>query len=129
MIIRLANPSDHQAIQGLTRALAHALQEPAAPTFNKIYVAEDRQILGFAAIDAARVQAVYVSGGWRRSGIGSSLIRAIIEDVGPGVALSALVSPTNVVGQAFYRSLKFEPDVRLGEYAGHSEHLSLVLRT
>ena len=129
MIIRLANPSDHQGIQGLTHALALALQEPAAPTFNRIYVAEDRQILGFAAIDTARVQAVYVSGGWRRSGIGSSLIRAIIEDVGPGVALSALVSPTNVVGQAFFRNLNFQPDVRLGEYAGHGEVLSLILRT
>lgn len=129
MIIRPANGNDQQAVQGLTHALALALQEPTAPTFNKIYVAEDRQILGFAAIDAARVQAVYVSGGWRRSGIGSLLIRAIIEDVGPGVALSVLISPTNVVGQAFFRNLNFQPDVRLGEYAGHSEHMSLVLRT
>ena len=55
-------------------------------------------------------------------------IKGIAGQASDNTIRAATVSPTNVVGQAFYRSLKFEPDVR-GEYAGHSEYLSLVLRT
>lgn len=128
-IVRASTDDDRRAILGMAHMLA--LENDAAnilPTF-KIYVAEDKQIVGFAAVDEHQLVSLYISGGWRRSGIGSSLVRAVLQDLSPGIELSVLVSPSNLQAQAFFRSLNFQPVIRNGEYAGHSEYLSLTLTT
>ena len=79
--------------------------------------------------DAAVLVSLYVSGGWRRSGIGTSLVRAVMQDVGPGIELGVLVAPNNLPAQAFYRSLNFQRVIRNGEYAGHGEYWNLTLTT
>jgi ribosomal protein S18 acetylase RimI-like enzyme len=133
VIIRLANGDDHWSVQGLARALA-LTEGPAAaelPSTLKVFVAElDNHIIGFAAIDkvAAQITHLYVTGAARRSGVGANLLRAIVQDVQPGTELGVLVSPTNVPALALYKRIGFEPDV-VGEYAGHSQYLSLVLKT
>jgi len=129
--IRLANGDDHWSVQGLARALA-LTEGPAAaelPPTLKIFVAEaDNHIIGFAAIDKAQITHLYVTGAARRSGIGANLLRAIVQDVPPGTELGVLVSPNNVPALALYKRAGFQPDI-VGEYAGHSQHLSLVLKT
>ena len=57
------------------------------------------------------------------------LLRTIVQDIGPNVHLSVLVSPNNVPALALYRRAGFQPEAGFGEYAGHNERLSLVLRT
>ena len=135
MIVRPARPDDLGAILGLARALALQENDTRAenilPTF-KVYVAEDRQIVGFAAVDrhlsdAAVLVSLYVSGGWRRSGIGTGLVRAVMQDVGPGIELGVLVAPNNLPARAF--SLNFQRVIRNGEYADHGEYWNLTLTT
>lgn len=130
-VIRLANGDDHWSIQGLARALA-LTEGPAAaelPSTLKIYVVEaDNRIIGFAAIDKDTLTHLYITGGARRSGIGSALVRVILQDLGPNVEVGVLVAPNNTPALALYKSLGFQPDT-VGEYAGHCQQLSLVFRT
>jgi ribosomal protein S18 acetylase RimI-like enzyme len=103
MIVRRANSHDRNAIKGMATVLA---LETIPST---IFVAEiNNKIVGFAGHDAGQL-VVYVSGGWRRSSIGKALARAIIDHVAPG-KLSMCVSPSNVAGQAFCRSLGLNTD-------------------
>lgn len=101
MIIRPANDADLEKILGLAHALARHENDPTAQnilaTF-KVYVAEDQQIVGFAAVDGHQLVALYVSGGWRRSGIGTKLVRAVVQHISE---LSVLVSANNLPAQAF----------------------------
>ena len=63
------------------------------------------------------------------SGTGKALINMVLQSVGPNMEIGVLVSQSNVPALALYKSVGFQPVSRKGEYAGHGEHLSLVLRT
>jgi ribosomal protein S18 acetylase RimI-like enzyme len=132
MIIRPSTSDDRSAVHRLAMVLA--LQEGAAaaevPATFHVFVCEvDSKIIGFAAVDKHTSDAVqlthsFVSGAHRMSGIGKALVNMVLQSVGSGVEVGALVSPNNAPALALYKSVDFQPDVRLGE--GHSQ---LVLRT
>ncbi len=116
-------------------ALQEGAQAAEVPATFQVFVCEvDGKIVGFVAMDkyssdAVQLTHLYVSGGYRMSGIGRALVDMALQSLGPDVEVGALVSPNNLPALALYKSAGFQRDVRLGEYAGHSEHLSLILKT
>jgi [ribosomal protein S18]-alanine N-acetyltransferase len=103
-------------------------------TFQAFVCEADSKIIGFAAVDkyasdAVQLTHLYVSGAYRMNGTGKALVNMILQSVGPNMEVGVLVSPNNLPALALYKSVGFQPVVRKGEYAGHGEHLSLVLRT
>jgi ribosomal protein S18 acetylase RimI-like enzyme len=138
MIIRQAtSDEDRSAVHRLANVLA-LTEGPAAaevPATFQVFVCEvDRQIIGFVAVDkhasdAVQITHLFVSGAHRISGIGKGLLNMALQSVGPDVKeIGVLISPNNAPALALYKSAGFQPDI-LGEYAGHAEHLSLVLKT
>ena len=114
---RALDAFNYKRKQHLSRTVETTLQEIEQAFGNKSYSrASDR---GHPYSDCARGAPLRYR---------TKLLDAITQDLGPG-ELGVFVSPTNVVGQAFFRHLNSKPVINEGEYQGHGEHWNLSLTT
>jgi ribosomal protein S18 acetylase RimI-like enzyme len=132
---RVGIEADRAAIQRLATMLAFlegATAAEAPESFRYFVAAENDNIVGFAALDkwsdtSAQLVSLYISGGWRRQGLGRQLVLTAIGALGQGCELSVLVAPTNPA-IALFRKLGFSPVTHLGEYQTPGDHLHLSLK-
>ena len=110
---RALDAFNYKRKQHLSRTVETTLQEIEQAFGNKSYTEAEHLI---------EVIHILIAREARRSGIGTKLLDAITQDLGE---LGVFVSPTNVVGQAFFRHLNFKPVINEGEYQGHGEHWNL----
>jgi ribosomal protein S18 acetylase RimI-like enzyme len=131
-LIRVSDDSDRPAIQRLTTMLAFLEGHAAEEVPSTCFVAVENDIVGFCAVDkhaphAARLVSLYVSGGWRRQGIGRRLTRFAIENLTPGTELSVLVAPSSPA-LTLFQKLGFAAVTHLGEYQTPGDDLHLALK-
>jgi ribosomal protein S18 acetylase RimI-like enzyme len=127
---RPATEADAHSIRNLACMLSFLEPAAAVELPSTLFVSEiDANIVGFIGIDkrdthTADLKLLYVSGGFRKSGIGRSLVVAAIDALGQGCELNVLVSKTNGPALALFKKLGFAPppdECLVGDYM----HLSL----
>ncbi|MFE3184138.1 GNAT family N-acetyltransferase [Streptomyces violascens] len=106
---------DAMSTEETARRTRERLADPAGTTTDLVAVAEDHEILGWAAYgpnpDAGwTLHALYVRPDRTGTGVGRALLAAVHEAVGPGTAVELWVLRDNSRARRFYELAGYAPD-------------------
>ncbi|MFC4961677.1 GNAT family N-acetyltransferase [Streptomyces mauvecolor] len=106
---------DAMSTEETARRTRERLADPAGTTTDVVAVAEDHEILGWAAFGPNTdtgwaLHALYVRPDRIGTGVGRALLAAVHEAVGPGAAVELWVLRDNARARRFYELAGYAPD-------------------